>query len=308
MALPVPNVKLAKKKLDPMDELVDARMQQAPAKSGAVPGAAGATYAVDQQAARDNVNAATDPIAADKVRRAKEAAKAAANAKGPLDPMDALVDARSAAAAELDVDKAKALQGASARAGAGGFGLSGGTSAMLSDISRQQDRNKILTMADFDKMMADQSFTDIQRRAATDDAEMAADFDYNDDGFIGGQKVGGKIGDRDIENDPATGTQKERESVDSLVANMPTDDYSWWDENAEPGSIQEPYAYPGSFEDLKSWYAANSPEALPLKMTRQDTGQPGQKAIVYTDKNGVSYVVTGMSSSGKPVATATGDY
>jgi hypothetical protein len=283
MALPVPNTTLAKKKkpLDDLDELANARM-----------GAAKSETAVE---------AVAKPVA----ESARQAKTYTPRQQDPAVGMSEQQLARKAALDELEAGKAQALQDASARAGAGGFGLSGATAALQADIGRTQDRNKVLTMAEFDQRAKDQQFTDVQRRAALDDLESAADIDYNDDGMIMGQKVGGKIGDGDVENNPATGTQKERESVDNLVANLPTSDYSWWDTDAEPGSIQEPYAYPGSFEELKAWYEANAPEALPLKMTRQDTGQPGKKVIVYTDKNGKSYVATEMSSYREPVATAT---
>lgn len=291
MAYPTPPAAIQKKK-DLLDDLVDARMASAP------PLTTQAQSAADAKAGR--------------VQLAKQEAKAASAEKtkrnGPMpDGLDELAVQRTAAAEELDVGRAQALQGAAARAGAGGFGLSGGTSAMLSDIGRQQDRNKVLTMADFDRMMSDQKFTDLQRQAAADEFEATADFDYNDDGFIMGEPVGDSIGDRNPDNDIDTkapaGLEQQAAAIDDLTANLATYDYSWWDENTEAGSIQEPYQYSGTIEDLKAWYEANAPESAPLKMTKHDTGKPGEQVIVYTDKNGKSYVVSALSSSGKPSAS-----
>ena len=175
MALPVPNTALAKKKKDPLDDLVDTRMTMTPAKSETAVDAVGKPVAA---AAR----AGTIP----KTQQMPSGPQTATFSSGKAEPLDELAAQRAAAAAELDADKAKALQGASARAGAGGFGLSGGTSAMLSDIGRQQDRTKALTMADFDKMAEDRAFTDIQRDAALADYEDAFNADINGDGRIGG--------------------------------------------------------------------------------------------------------------------------
>lgn len=121
------------------------------------------------------------------------------------DGMDELARARQAAAQEIDARNAEAAMDQRSRAGLGGLGLSGAASAAEGDLGRQQARTKVLTMQEFDQAAEDAKFTDIQRQAALDDLEDAADTDYNNDGKVSGRKVGGKIGDGDPENDPFTG-------------------------------------------------------------------------------------------------------
>lgn len=131
--------------------------------------------------------------------------EAALKAKGGDDGMDELARARQAAAQEIDAQNARAAMDQRSRAGLGGLGLSGAASMAEGDLARQQARSKALTMQQFDQAAEDQKFSDVQRRAALDDLEDAADVDYNNDGMVAGRKVGGKIGDGDPENDPYTG-------------------------------------------------------------------------------------------------------
>lgn len=293
MALPGVNTKLAKKKLDPLDDLVDARMSVKPATS---------TTAVNEVA---------KPIA-DAARQGKTVSSGGSvpmrpsNGKGPAaDPMDDLVDARSATEAEIDASNAKQQMDARSRAGLGGLGLSGGAQAGAADLARQQARTKALTMADFDKMMADQKFTDIQREAVTDDVEMAADFDYNDDGMIGGEKVGGSIGDRNPENDVTSsdrnpvGLDAQKQALAAQNEIYDVDDYSWWDDkDAQPGSVQVPYKYRGGKESLEAMLREVAPDALPLTKQVYDTGNPTDpKRTVYVDKFGNAYVLDTTQST-----------
>jgi hypothetical protein len=125
-------------------------------------------------------------------------------AKGD-DGMDELARARQAAAQEIDAQNARSAMDQRSRAGLGGLGLSGAASAAEGDLARTQARSKTLTMQEFDQNAEDQAFTEMQRRAALDDLEDAADVDYDNDGMVSGRKVGGKIGDGDPENDPFTG-------------------------------------------------------------------------------------------------------
>ena len=118
------------------------------------------------------------------------------------DGMDELALARQAAAQEIDAQNARAAMDQRSRAGLGGLGLSGAASASEGDLARTQARSKVLTMQQFDQAAEDAKFTDIQRQAALDDLEDAADTDYNDDGKVAGEPVGGTIGDGDLENDP----------------------------------------------------------------------------------------------------------
>lgn len=123
--------------------------------------------------------------------------EAALKAKGGDDGMDELARARQAAAQEIDARNAQAAMDQRSRAGLGGLGLSGAASAAEGDLARQQARTKILTMQEFDQAAEDQKFTDIQRQAALDDLEDAADTDYNGDGLIAGQ----------------TGAERKKESI-----------------------------------------------------------------------------------------------
>lgn len=126
------------------------------------------------------------------------------------DGLDELARARQAAMQEIDAQNARAAMDQRSRAGLGGLGLSGAASAAEGDLARTQARSKVLTMQQFDQAAEDQKFSDVQRRAALDDLEDAADVDYNNDGMVAGRKVGGKIGDGDTENDPFTGDPKDK--------------------------------------------------------------------------------------------------
>lgn len=125
------------------------------------------------------------------------------------DELDELARERQAAEAEIDAQNARAAMNQRSRAGLGGLGLSGAASAAEGDLARTQARTKVLTMQQFDQAAEDAKFTDIQRRAALDDLEDAADLDYDNDGKVSGVKVGGKIGDGDPENDPFTGNPED---------------------------------------------------------------------------------------------------
>jgi hypothetical protein len=113
---------------------------------------------------------------------------------------------RKAAEEQLRVDKAKALQGAGARAGLTGLGLSGGSAALQADIGRASDRGAILTMADLGRKQSDEDFQAIQRQAAIDDLEDAQDKDLDGDGDVNGAPVGDGVGDADPENNPENDT------------------------------------------------------------------------------------------------------
>jgi hypothetical protein len=137
-------------------------------------------------------------------------------AKGD-DGMDELARARQAAAQEIDARNAQAAMDQRSRAGLGGLGLSGAASAAEGDLGRQQARTKILTMQEFDQAAEDAKFTDIQRQAALDDLEDAADTDYDGDGLVAGEPVGGTIGDGDLENNPAADTTAAEEKAGSAT-------------------------------------------------------------------------------------------
>jgi len=246
MAMPVPNTTLVKKKkpLDDLEDLASARMGGAAKSETAVEAVAKPTA----EAAR----AGNVP----KTQQMPKGPQTATFSAGQADPLDDLAEQRAAAAAELDAGKAKALQDASARAGAGGFGLSGATAALQADIGKVQDRNKVLTMAEFDKRARDEAFADLQRDAVTDDIESAADIDYNDDGLIMGEKVGGKIGDGNPENDPKEKPVDEEDAkraLEEAKAELATVDLYRGDSDTGAGTKQEPYTFENMAE-LSAWF------------------------------------------------------
>lgn len=142
--------------------------------------------------------------------------EAGLKAKGD-DGMDELARARQAAAQEIDARNAEAAMDQRSRAGLGGLGLSGAASAAEGDLGRQQARTKVLTMQEFDQAAEDAKFTDIQRQAALDDLEDAADTDYDGDGDVAGEPVGETIGDGDLENNPAADTTAAEEKAGSAT-------------------------------------------------------------------------------------------
>lgn len=112
----------------------------------------------------------------------------------PADEVDDLARTRAerekerrAAEEELRLGKQRAVQQTDARAGLAGFGLSGATSAQLSNVARAQDRTATLTLADLDRRQRDEEFQAIQRMAALDDLEEAQDKDIDNDGDIAGR-------------------------------------------------------------------------------------------------------------------------
>jgi hypothetical protein len=214
------------------------------------------------------------------------------------DDLDELAQQRQAASDEIDAKNAQAAMDQRSRAGLGGLGLSGAASAAEGDLARQQGRTKTLTMQEFDQAAEDQNFTEIQRRAALDDLEDAADIDYDGDGMVAGVKVdeAAGVGDGNPENDVdtvgATGLDAQKEALAAQNEIYSSDDYSLWDTDAQPGSVQEPYKYRGGKDSLERMLSEIAPGALPLTKSEQDTGNPlDPKRVVYTDAFGNSYVL-----------------
>jgi hypothetical protein len=144
------------------------------------------------------------------------------------DDLDDLVDThrrhekeRAAAAEELAHGKARALEAGARVAGLGGFGLSGASAALASDIGRQQDRTATGALADLDRQQRDEEFQAIQRRAALSDLEAADDTDYDLDGLVAGLAVGGTVGDGDPDNDEKKPT---RGASGPAGGQLPTED------------------------------------------------------------------------------------
>jgi hypothetical protein len=245
MALPTMNATLAKKKRPSLDELADERMSLAPKASSAT--------AVNE-VAKPMADAARQGMAG--VSKLGAPSKGPATSARPADPLDDLARERMAAEAEIDASNARQQMDQRSRAGLGGLGLSGAASAAAGDLGRQQARTKALTMADFDKMAEDRAFTDVQREAAIDDLETSTDVDYNDDGMIGGEKVGGKIGDGDVENDPTKKPADEEDAkraINEAKALLRSDDLFIGDDDNGPGSKEQPYTF-SSMKDFVKWF------------------------------------------------------
>jgi hypothetical protein len=205
--------------------------------------------------------------------------------------------------ADLAAGKAKASLDAGARAGAAGMGLSGATAALKSDIGRQQDRGAVLALDELARRQTDQEFQAIGQQAAIIDYEDAYDLDMDGDGMVGDRPIDSKsgVGDGDPENDiegAPTAKDAQKAALAEQLSIYDTDDYSAWDENTQPGSVQEPYKYRGGKESLEAMLREIAPDALPLTKQEYDTGNPFDgKRTVYVDKFGNAYVLDASQST-----------
>lgn len=111
--------------------------------------------------------------------------------------------------ADLKASKAQALQQAEARAGLGGMGLSGGTAALVGDVSRVQDRGINQDLYELAQAQQEARFKQQQQDAAIDEYEVTDDLDRNDDGMIAGHKIGEDgWGDGNPDNNKYPGDEK----------------------------------------------------------------------------------------------------
>lgn len=117
----------------------------------------------------------------------------------PLSEHDAALKAEQD---RLARERAEELQGLASRMNLGGMGLSVSSGEFLGNQGRNIDEQQQQQLQDYENHLDEQDFAGIQRQAELDDLEMADDYDYNKDGMVGGEKVGGKIGDRDPDNNP----------------------------------------------------------------------------------------------------------
>lgn len=97
--------------------------------------------------------------------------------------------------ADLKASKAQALQQAEARAGLGGMGLSGGTAALVGDVSRVQDRGVTEDLMDLARSQRGEQFDFVKQQAALDDLETSENRDIDGDGKVAGVKADGITGD-----------------------------------------------------------------------------------------------------------------
>lgn len=141
---------------------------------------------------------------------------------------------REAMIGEMEAKEARDIQSMRARTGLGGMGLTGAAGALESQVRQETGREQALTTAQFDRAAREEALnrllTGIKGRrgeqvysAEMEMYEMEADLDINEDGFIGGKRVGGKIGDRDPTNNEETVDNSRQGKVDRArdVADQP---------------------------------------------------------------------------------------
>lgn len=191
---------------------------------------------------------------------------------------------KKAAQEDLAASKARALQTAEARAGAAGLGLSGGTTALLSDVNRQQDRSKVQALSDLDRSQRDAQFTEVQRLAAIQDLEEQTGQDINGDGVKGKPLEPGETPES-VKKDEQSAARRDR------VAGLTSVDIGNLDFDTGPGTKEEPFEIDRSdlddmaregFEFTKFKYRVQS----------KDTGHD-QDFTLLVDQNGRYYIVRG---------------
>jgi hypothetical protein len=155
---------------------------------------------------------------------------------------------------ELAAEKAKALQAATARADFGGMGLSGATAALQSDIGRTQDRARVLALSDLAREQRGEARTAEQHELDQEraqllwdmqvrDIEEQSDIDYDEDGYVGTEKVGGKVGDGDPENNPGTTDDEKDDIKDAALAKLLEEmNGDGSDFNPETGTVEDAQA------------------------------------------------------------------
>lgn len=105
---------------------------------------------------------------------------------------------RAAMREDRERSRAEAILDADSRAGLGGMGLSGATSALIGDTARVQDRETTLQEAALGRQHRDEEWLARQRQIALWDFELADGRDYDGDGEYG------PPGDEEAEDDEDT--------------------------------------------------------------------------------------------------------
>jgi hypothetical protein len=95
----------------------------------------------------------------------------------------------------LAASKAQQLAQSSAASDFGGFGLSGASAGIRSQVANNADQNATLTLGKLRGQQEDETGQAINRQAALDALEGSENLDVDGDGYINGKPVGGKIGD-----------------------------------------------------------------------------------------------------------------
>lgn len=118
---------------------------------------------------------------------------------------------REAAQAEFKATRQKALGDVAARAGLGGFGLSGASAALASDVGRQQQRAETLGLAQLRQQQLAEQRKTLQFDATLDELEAEQGRDIDGDGQVAGRPV------VDVERENF-GQQKLDEVLDAAVS------------------------------------------------------------------------------------------
>jgi hypothetical protein len=182
---------------------------------------------------------------------------------------------RQAREEELRVSKAKALQQADSRSGLGGFGLSGASAALKSDLSRTHDRNATLALGDLGRKQRDEEWQMKQREAAVLALEEESGSDLNGDGSVGpkGNAVEDFKADRD----------QRQNDLNAELAKANTLDSSVFDADTGAGTLNEPYEV--TQDQIDAWKSQYD-----LRLTRvEGTGD----FVVLKDQYGRYYYVKG---------------
>lgn len=122
---------------------------------------------------------------------------------------------REAFADELESRKAEAEMAAQARAGLGGMGLSGATTALVGDVGRQEERAGDIAMADLARRQQQETFDELRRQASIWAFEEEFGEDLDKDG-IEGPPSGGDGGDEDLFGG-RQGTKTQEQAKESLA-------------------------------------------------------------------------------------------
>ena len=230
--------------------------QRPPAQTPRVPPREGVTYAPPPLPAQTTVTTAPGAAVTRGMNNADRYLPPGVDDGDGADPEDSGDAALDALAAKLDSAAAQNQAGAAAKAGLGGFGLSGGSAAMASDIGSADARERVLALQDLANAQKDQDFQDIQRTAAIDDLEEEQDRDLDGDGDVAGKSLRGKgvtlFGDGDPSNNKGASpadvanqeeaqriadlSQKdfEKETKESLESAGWSSDGTQYDDNGRP--------------------------------------------------------------------------
>lgn len=132
--------------------------------------------------------------------------------------------AREQQARDAAAERARVEHEAAARAGFAGLGLSGAGAGMIRDASLRASDQASEQMRDLRSQQERDLFNWTQQQVAMDEIEALSDQDLDEDGYVSGEKVGGKIGDGDPENN--AGKKKGKKEKRSDIVTMGADTIS----------------------------------------------------------------------------------